>query len=64
MLNITSKLYGGLFFSLIGIFIALFIILVIFPISLPNIIEQEKKKTLYDNFENGTYKLEFWKNFS
>ena len=61
MLNITSKLYGGIFFSLIGIFIVLFMVLVIFPISLPNISEQEKKKTLYDNFENGTYKLELGK---
>ena len=56
----SSKLYFVIFFVLVSVFIAVYVVLTLFPLSLDSIIGSKRPdmQYLYDDFENGSYKLE------
>jgi hypothetical protein len=56
----SPKLYFGIFVALVFSFIVIYAVLAIFPISFDFITGRQSpdKQYLYDDFENGTYKLE------
>jgi hypothetical protein len=56
----SSKKYFGIFILLVSAFIMIYVLLTVFPLSLSIFTGNQgpDKKFLYDDFENGTYKLE------